>query len=172
MALQACTECGNQVSDKAAACPRCGAPVEIRRSSDSTRQPTASGPIKTKSPIRLPFLVALLIVAFVGWRASRPALRSIGVIPAARFVVDHGGGSDGCSVLGDYCEDTKCVVTNAGDAPGTARIVGSLMEDGGSIVATRTGTAYLNPGQQDTVRFKFNEAKISKSYRSRCQVVN
>ncbi|WP_225784231.1 zinc-ribbon domain-containing protein [Xenophilus sp. Marseille-Q4582] len=28
MALINCTECGKQVSDKAAACPRCGAPVE------------------------------------------------------------------------------------------------------------------------------------------------
>ncbi|HEL3748651.1 TPA: zinc ribbon domain-containing protein [Stenotrophomonas maltophilia] len=27
MALIECAECGNQVSDKAAACPRCGAPV-------------------------------------------------------------------------------------------------------------------------------------------------
>ena len=46
------------------------------------------------------------------------------------------------------------------------------MEEGGSIIATRSGTTYLNPGQQDTVRFKFREASISKSYRSRCQVLN
>ena len=47
-----------------------------------------------------------------------------------------------------------------------------LMEKGGSIIATRSGTTYLNPGHQDTVRFKFHEASISKSYRSRCQVLN
>lgn len=33
MALISCTECGNQVSDKARSCPRCGAPV-VRASMD------------------------------------------------------------------------------------------------------------------------------------------
>ena len=31
MALIKCEECGNEVSDKAAACPKCGAPVATRR---------------------------------------------------------------------------------------------------------------------------------------------
>lgn len=30
MALVACAECNNDVSTKAAACPRCGAPVEVQ----------------------------------------------------------------------------------------------------------------------------------------------
>ena len=46
------------------------------------------------------------------------------------------------------------------------------MEEGGSIIATRSGTTYLNPGQQDTVGFEFHEASTSKAYRSRCQVLN
>lgn len=30
MALEVCTECGNSVSDRAAACPKCGAPVSTK----------------------------------------------------------------------------------------------------------------------------------------------
>lgn len=30
MALVVCTECGNAVSDRAAACPKCGAPVSVQ----------------------------------------------------------------------------------------------------------------------------------------------
>lgn len=30
MALIACAECGKEISDKAAACPGCGAPVKTR----------------------------------------------------------------------------------------------------------------------------------------------
>jgi uncharacterized paraquat-inducible protein A len=32
MAMQKCKECGNEVSSKAAACPKCGAPVEKKTS--------------------------------------------------------------------------------------------------------------------------------------------
>ena len=33
MSLIKCSECGNEVSDKAAACPKCGAPVQIEKTS-------------------------------------------------------------------------------------------------------------------------------------------
>lgn len=36
MALIKCAECGKEVSDKAAACPNCGAPVHIREENIQT----------------------------------------------------------------------------------------------------------------------------------------
>ncbi len=49
MALIPCTECGRQVSDRASACPQCGAPVEVPPASRSehpfpTPQPSAGRP--------------------------------------------------------------------------------------------------------------------------------
>jgi hypothetical protein len=43
MALRPCDECGNEISDRSASCPRCGAPVEsedavMRRRDDPTRR--------------------------------------------------------------------------------------------------------------------------------------
>ncbi len=32
MALMKCKECGNEVSNKAASCPKCGAPIKAKKS--------------------------------------------------------------------------------------------------------------------------------------------
>ena len=39
MALKNCPECNNEVSDKAAACPKCGAPVEKPKQEEKTSPP-------------------------------------------------------------------------------------------------------------------------------------
>lgn len=41
MSLIACAECGSQISDKAASCPRCGAPVPRPLEQTVTTQATA-----------------------------------------------------------------------------------------------------------------------------------
>jgi len=47
MALITCTECGNQISDRATACPKCGAPAE------AASQPTKVAPAKKfQMPVR------------------------------------------------------------------------------------------------------------------------
>jgi len=38
MALIACTECNSQISDKAAACPKCGAPTSSKKGVVTTQQ--------------------------------------------------------------------------------------------------------------------------------------
>lgn len=38
MALIKCPECGNQVSDKASACPKCGCPLDCREETDGVNQ--------------------------------------------------------------------------------------------------------------------------------------
>lgn len=48
MALIACAECGHQVSDRAAACPQCGAPVTSQAPVASARVEDDSAPrVKT-----------------------------------------------------------------------------------------------------------------------------
>lgn len=44
MALIKCSECGSEVSDKAAACPKCGNPInEIEPPREATTKTTSSG---------------------------------------------------------------------------------------------------------------------------------
>ena len=40
MALISCSECGKQVSDKAKACPNCGAPISQSSAEPATNEPT------------------------------------------------------------------------------------------------------------------------------------
>lgn len=55
MALIKCGECGNEVSDKATACPKCGAPVA------QTASVAAARPRKKSSPVA--GIVSLLVLA-------------------------------------------------------------------------------------------------------------
>lgn len=72
MALMECSECGRQISDKAAACPGCGAPVE---SQPMAGQPAAETPAAEAAVPAVNnnrtwiYVVAALSVATVGWLA-------------------------------------------------------------------------------------------------------
>lgn len=61
MALIACKECGKEISDKAAACPHCGAPV---RASEPVVNRWAEEPKKEKSSI-WKWVVGVPVGAFV-----------------------------------------------------------------------------------------------------------
>ncbi len=71
MALTKCTECGREVSDKAAACPQCGAPVIAQAAAPAT-PPTilaaaASPAVKPKPRVRVATLVLLVVLAGVAY---------------------------------------------------------------------------------------------------------
>lgn len=73
MALITCAECKAVVSDKAAACPRCGAPIETATGSRPRSTPTAAHDrnnmpsAQEKARPIWPWLVAAPIVAFFGY---------------------------------------------------------------------------------------------------------
>lgn len=62
MALIACTECTLPISDKAASCPRCGAPVERPRKWTETKLKKVG---KKLPPAAMLFGVASLVLIFV-----------------------------------------------------------------------------------------------------------
>ncbi len=71
MALTKCTECGREVSDKAAACPQCGAPVVAQAAAPATPPApppvlsTVSAPAPAKPARRVVTLVLLCVLAGV-----------------------------------------------------------------------------------------------------------
>ena len=69
MALVNCHECGNQISNKAAACPHCGAPVNEQETVPEA--PTAGKPTKEKDiNIVGTVIVAFLFFIVIGWIVS------------------------------------------------------------------------------------------------------
>lgn len=76
MALIACTECGHQVSDRAAACPHCGAPVatpsttpeRAEESSPPPRVKTAEDSVFTRNRgcVDFVFLLPVVLLVFYG----------------------------------------------------------------------------------------------------------
>lgn len=59
MAMVKCQECGNDVSDKAAACPKCGAPVSKQKT------PVVKKP--QKPPTVKEAFWTMLVIAVLGW---------------------------------------------------------------------------------------------------------
>ena len=62
MALISCTECGKQISDKASACPHCGAPVTAPN--EAAAEPVKKGP-KLWLWVPLGLVAAFLAVGIV-----------------------------------------------------------------------------------------------------------
>ncbi|MCJ8032942.1 zinc-ribbon domain-containing protein [Staphylococcus aureus] len=62
MALINCAECGNQVSDKAATCPRCGAPVIVAPAANVRIPPPARA--VTFTPMTVGAIVIAVVVVF------------------------------------------------------------------------------------------------------------
>ena len=170
MALINCSECAKQVSDRATACPHCGAPLgsaPFRVASAVQPQPARISSGRVAKGVLTVLLGGLALVVVRG--AAFPAMQSAGLAPAARWIVDNAGGDDGCSVLGEYCMRIRCAVTNAGNASGTARIAAVLLADKSPPV-THRATVVLAPGQQDTVVMTFPEAKMRDKHQYSCSL--
>ena len=165
MALTKCAECGREISDRATACPQCGAPV-VADTGVSAKQRSETGPLVRAIQGTL-VLMAVAITGLLIWPLAKPTLQDAGVVPSARWVVENAGGDDTCTQLGDYCMRTRCVVRNVGEAAGAVTVRAELVAAQGTV-ATRSTTIRQEPGRTDTVRFEFPEAEISKEYKYRC----
>lgn len=76
MALIACTECGTQISDKAAACIKCGAPVKPPAGKQPlvTTQQTSKG-FKAAQAVG----VIMMVAGAIAVPAGSPAVASVGL---------------------------------------------------------------------------------------------
>jgi hypothetical protein len=81
MALVKCTECGNDVSDRAVACPRCGAPPLATRiaTAEPTRPLVVGAPARKTSAARIVVAAIALVIAalalFARWSGAGHAMR-------------------------------------------------------------------------------------------------
>ena len=70
MPLEACHECGNQISTKAAKCPNCGAPM--KEGIGQIMMPRKKGtPERTNWPVRIAMAIGFGILALIFFAISR-----------------------------------------------------------------------------------------------------
>jgi predicted amidophosphoribosyltransferase len=68
MPLKPCYECAHQVSTTATKCPNCGAPLkEDFLQVLVGRKPKAGSPVETNWPLRLAFVIGILVLGFLFW---------------------------------------------------------------------------------------------------------
>jgi hypothetical protein len=166
MALTKCHECGRDVSDQAKACPNCGAPIGGPVS--GAKQGESAQPAATSSsPARILKLFAVAILLILAVLLSLPWLRKAGIIPTPAFAVDNVGGSEACTILGDYCLRVQCAVTNTGSGQGSVRIIAEIVPDTGSSTS-HEATRVVAAGQREVVSLDFPEAELGRTYTYRC----
>ena len=89
MALIKCTECGRTVSDKAASCVGCGAPLE-RHTEVSQKPLPASAPPPTRKQLLVRTLLCVVVfVLGVAWSGAlkQPAEGGAAAVAAALLVI-------------------------------------------------------------------------------------
>lgn len=162
MGLTPCGECGNQVSDLATSCPRCGAPTRKVEAPSGQSEPSVPAPAThTHQSKRSRFLV-LAGVAVAGILAWNLLTRG-SLIPEPQYQVVSSAGDDGCTTLGDYCQRAHCLVRNVGNATGTATVTATMSIQGRSALSksTRLGLAV---GEERDIAIDFAEATIGNPY--------
>ena len=129
-------------------------------------QPSQSASQSVSLPRILKLLaVALLLILAV--LLSLPWLRKAGIIPTPAFAVDNVGGSEACTVLGDYCLRVQCAAANTGNAQGSIRISAEMIPEQGTST-THFTTRVIAAGQREVVSLDFPEAELGKKYSYRC----
>jgi zinc ribbon protein len=177
MSLIQCSECGKNLSDRAAACPNCGQP------SHAVPIPAVVSVEKNSHPI-LTFIGGAVVVvgglAIVGavmeeregqGPAAAPKVVATQISmpapavppPAARFIVTDVLMDENCTEIGDYCVNVHCTYQNVGNAAGARRVSADLEKGNGNSVAVHDSNLTLLTGATQRVTFNFKEAILDDS---------
>ena len=166
MSIMYCSECGKEVSDRAAACPHCGNPLQ-----GMEQMPIApAAPGKKSHPVLI-FLgvaavavVLLVILGIVVLLANKPAAK-------AQFVATDNVTDENCTQLTDYCINVNCTFQNQGQAAGVRRVRAQLIDKSTQEVrADHDSDLTLLPNATQRLTFSFPEAEIDWQVSSMCRV--
>jgi hypothetical protein len=163
MSISHCTECGQEVSDHAAACPHCGNPMR----GTVTPPPPVIAVKKNSHPILTVIggvaIVVVILLVVLG-RVASPAKST--KIVATDILTD-----ENCTQLTDYCIDVNCTFQNQGNAAGMSRVRAQLLDkSSGRVRADRYSDLTLLPNGTQRVTFSFPEAELDWQVSSVCKV--
>jgi uncharacterized membrane protein YvbJ len=178
MPLISCEACGNEISDQASSCPRCGHPVLGLRVNPPVPVMLRSHSFLAKAAKRTAWVLAcgvacIVILLLAGSVLTKSSGESASRQPAgsAIFQVSDTLADEGCTQLGDYCIRVHCTYVNNGQAAGE-KLVAAELDDGQEVVATRRSNLTLLPAGSQRVDFDFPEAELAGEhhYRYSCSV--
>ncbi len=166
MALQFCTECGKEVSDRARACPHCGHPVEDAIVPQKT-EPSVVVVKKNSHPVLTVFgIVAVVVAVLIG------ILVIIAIThKEAKFVATDSASDANCTQLTDYCINVYCTYHNAGTASGEQTVRAQLLDTAsGQVRADHYTGLTLSPQESQRLTFTFPEAELDWRVSYVCKV--
>jgi hypothetical protein len=156
LALQFCTECGKEVSNRAAACPHCGHPVEDAIVPQPVEQPVVIVKKNSHPVLTVIGVVAVGLALLIGIAVLIVALHK-----EARFVAKDPASDDTCTVWNDYCINVYCTFENAGNASGQQRVRAQLLDSvTRAIKADHYEDLTLAPQESQRLKFSFPEAEL------------
>lgn len=165
MAMIKCDECGKDISDRAAACPNCGGPVQVLRSLAAPSFRVLEEKRRNPPPARLIGLgvlglaLAAALVSFYaiparqGKDSSQMKTAPPTPPPAPKWQIVNTTADTNCGNILDSCIQIHCMVANAGDAPGTVRITAFLQN--ATQTLEKSATTFLAPGTKEKVTIAF-----------------
>ena len=166
LALQFCTECGKEVSNKASACPHCGHPVE-----DAIVPQRVEPPVVIVKKNSHPILTVIGIVAIALALLVGIAILIVALHKESRFVTRDGTSDDACTQLYDYCINVYCTYDNVGNAAGQQRVRAQLLDTATrAIRADHYDDLTLAPQESQRLKFSFPEAELDWKVSFVCSV--
>ena len=156
MALQFCTECGKEVSNRAAACPHCGHPVEGAIVPQPTEPPAVVVKKNAHPVLTVIGIVAVALAGLIGVAVVLVALHK-----EAKFVARDPANDDACTQWNDYCINIYCTFENVGNASGQSRVRAQLLDAATRVVrADHYEDLTLAPQESQRLKFSFPEAEL------------
>lgn len=165
MALIYCTECGNQVSDKAPACPKCGAPAEksvpkqehVTPKETIPKQPIKQEQKSSSKGIWYTLLVVIVGGALIAFYNNPNSIPGVTLkINTPKPVVATMRADDANATLLDYKETVYATITNQG-GDGNVLVNFHLFQAGKSFI--RTKSIYMSAGQNMDLSAIFDEPR-------------
>lgn len=187
MALNPCSECGNPVSEKAAACPRCGCPAPVESASSSDPRPPTPPPLPlsqgavvtaqaSSATSRNVIILIVLIVVLCSAILVMPLIAAI-LIPAQQDYKIREQVSEGASLADGSNTAMAGFYSNNGSFPSanvsagvaaatsiTANYVSSVTIDKGTIKVTY-GNHAVPLAPDKTLEFEPTEDTSSPSWK-------
>jgi hypothetical protein len=168
VAMQFCTECGKEVSNRAPTCPHCGSPVEGAPAPGPVKpEPVVVTVKKNSHPVLTVIgVIAIVVVVLIGGLILIAVLHK-----EPKFVATDNVTDTNCTTLSDYCINVTCTIQNQGDGPGTRTIRAQLLDkSSGAVRADHYSDLTLAPNESQRVIFSFPEAELDWQVSSICKV--
>jgi hypothetical protein len=164
MSIIKCKECQNDISDKAAVCPKCGAPVEkpkVQEEQTRTHQPTYTSPQvqeEKKSFFRRfgwVFIVAIAILGLIAFLNNPNSIPGVKIqINTPKPSIATSRADDVNASVFDFKETVYATISNQG-GDGNVLVNFHLQQAGKTY--SKTMPIYMRAGQNIDVKEVFDE---------------